>query len=322
MTSYYLRVARQYDTLLQMGRWFGYRQGYEDLTRIHTTRFIWDLFEHLALVEEELRSEIYRYEDEELTPLGMAIAIRAHRNLAITARNKMGAGTLRQASYSSSLNQTIWHPLNEPQKLRANYNLGESFVRRLNEEIGFTQRADGRVFVSNRKINGEIILNDFLNRYTFVDRDSTGGPGMDADSLLAYIFRRQNYQTPELTHWDVAVVGNVNPTANNTPLDFGGLSINRIQRSRKYTERGFNIGVLTEPEHLTVGVTNDGVRSNPLLLIYVIWSGSMARTQLATPLPNQRINLFRDIDSEHIDVLGLAVALPASRFESNNYFGQ
>ena len=35
--SYYLRASKAYDTLLQMGRWFGYRPGYEDLCRLYTT---------------------------------------------------------------------------------------------------------------------------------------------------------------------------------------------------------------------------------------------------------------------------------------------
>src|SRR6187402_1718281 len=108
MISYYLRSSTQYDTLLQMGRWFGYRQGYEDLTRIFTTGQIWESFEHLALVERELRSEIYRYEDEGLTPMDMAVAIRAHHTLTVTAPNKMGAARFRKISYSKSISQTIW----------------------------------------------------------------------------------------------------------------------------------------------------------------------------------------------------------------------
>ena len=35
--SYYLRASKMYDTLMQMGRWFGYRAGYADLVRLYTT---------------------------------------------------------------------------------------------------------------------------------------------------------------------------------------------------------------------------------------------------------------------------------------------
>ena len=36
--SYFLRTSKMYDTLMQMGRWFGYRPGYLDLCRLYTTR--------------------------------------------------------------------------------------------------------------------------------------------------------------------------------------------------------------------------------------------------------------------------------------------
>lgn len=324
IVSYYLRASRQYDTLLQMARWFGYRLGYEDLTRVHTTEQIWDFFEHLALVEDELRGEIYRYEEEGMTPLQMAVAIRDHRNLNVTAPNKMGAAHLRQISYSGSLNQTIWFPLDKPEILRANSNLGESFIRHIKNEIGF-KNLDGRgIYLANRNIDGEYVLGKFLNKYVFADKDDTGGPGMDAESLLSYIFRRMNDTSPELTDWSVAVVGNLNSTEENVPVEYGGLEVNRIQRSRKHTQKGYNIGVLTEPSHLNLDLNPGEIRSpkNPLLLLYLIWKDSKAARYIDTPTFNQRIDLYRDIDTEKIDVLGLAIVLPSSRNEPNNYIGQ
>ena len=55
MVTYYLRESKQYDTLLQMGRWFGYRKGYEDLVRIYTNETLWRQFKDLAIVELEFR---------------------------------------------------------------------------------------------------------------------------------------------------------------------------------------------------------------------------------------------------------------------------
>ena len=84
----------------------------------------------------------------------------------------MGAGKLRQSSYSNSLNQTIWFPLDQPEALRANYNLGETFIQKINEDKGFGKVEGSGVYLANSKIDGEIVLIDFLNRYNFVDRDS------------------------------------------------------------------------------------------------------------------------------------------------------
>ena len=42
--SYYLRASRAFDTLLQMGRWFGFRPGYEDLCRLWTSETLWNAY--------------------------------------------------------------------------------------------------------------------------------------------------------------------------------------------------------------------------------------------------------------------------------------
>ena len=61
MVSYFLRTANQYDTLLQMGRWFGYRRRYEDLPRIWMPEDLALRFRALATVEQEIRDEIGQY---------------------------------------------------------------------------------------------------------------------------------------------------------------------------------------------------------------------------------------------------------------------
>ena len=63
-----MRRANAYDTRLQMGRWFGYREDCVDLTRRYTTTELADNFRDLATYEEELRQEIHRYEQLQLTP--------------------------------------------------------------------------------------------------------------------------------------------------------------------------------------------------------------------------------------------------------------
>ena len=327
MSSYYLRDSRQYDTLLQMARWFGYRQGYEDLTRVHTTALIWDFFEHLALVEAELRSEIYRYEEEGLTPLEMALAIRDHRSLSVTAPNKLGAAMMRQTSFSESLNQTIWFSLDQPEVLWENLDIGDQFIERLAQQTNFTEYSG--VFLADNKIRGEIIL-EFLNQYNFTDPESIGGPGLNDRGLLEYINRRLFNAQPELTAWSVAVVGNSNPKFPNDPIQFGGLEVNRLGRSRKHRERGYNIGVLTESAHLRIDLdpgasTPYEGRSpqNPLLLLYLVAKESRASGPFK-PNPNkdERVDLYRDVANEHIDLLGLAIVLPKSPQEPNSYIGQ
>jgi hypothetical protein len=329
MISYYLRSAQQYDTLLQMGRWFGYRQGYEDLTRIFTTGILWEQFEHLSLVERELRSEIYRYEDEGLTPMDMAVAIRDHHTLTVTAPNKMGAARYRKISYSKSINQTIWLPLDRPDVLAENYNLGESFIQAIG---GFHVIPGTGVHLSDSSVDGRLVMEKFLSQYTFVDKDGMYGPGLDHRRLLEYINRRLTDVHPELTEWSVAIAGNLNPQYPGDPVSYGGLPINRPGRSRKYTEHGYNIGVLTESDHLKIDLASDAVdpytgrtAQDPLLLLYLIAKESKpvrARNPALRPKVNERIELFYGVETEKIDVLGIAVVLPESEAEPDNYIGQ
>ena len=55
--SYFLRASKMYDTLMQMGRWFGYRPGYVDLCRLFTSSELNEWFRHITMASEDLREE-------------------------------------------------------------------------------------------------------------------------------------------------------------------------------------------------------------------------------------------------------------------------
>ena len=91
--SYMYRNTRMYDTLMQMGRWFGYRTGYEDLCRIHLSEDSINWYAHIADASEELRLQIRRMRQANLSPKQFGLYVKAHPDsLLITARNKMLSG--------------------------------------------------------------------------------------------------------------------------------------------------------------------------------------------------------------------------------------
>ena len=93
MVSYFLRNSMMYDTLMQMGRWFGYRPGYEDLCRIWMPEEASGWYEHIAESIEELSQELRIMEASNATPSEFGIKVRNHPDsLIVTARNKMGTG--------------------------------------------------------------------------------------------------------------------------------------------------------------------------------------------------------------------------------------
>jgi len=107
--SYFLRNSIMYDTLMQMGRWFGYRDGYVDLCRIYMTAEAASWYAHISDAMEELREEFKRMKAAGMTPKDFGLCVRSHpETLIVTARNKMRTGTtvLRQVSLEGRLVET------------------------------------------------------------------------------------------------------------------------------------------------------------------------------------------------------------------------
>jgi len=92
--SYFLRNSMMYDTLMQMGRWFGYRGGYEDLCRLYMKDSAISWYTHITSALKELRDELDDMSSEGLTPEDYGLKVRSHpENLIVTARNKMRSGS-------------------------------------------------------------------------------------------------------------------------------------------------------------------------------------------------------------------------------------
>lgn len=91
--SYMYRNTRMYDTLMQMGRWFGYRPRFEDLCKVHLSIDSIYWYSHIAEASEELRQQIKRMRRDKLSPRQFGLYVKAHPDrLLITAANKMRSG--------------------------------------------------------------------------------------------------------------------------------------------------------------------------------------------------------------------------------------
>jgi hypothetical protein len=90
ITTYFLRNSMMYDTLLQMGRWFGYRDGYADICRIFMQKEAISWYGHISDAVEELREQFESMRRADLTPVEFGLRVRSHpTSLIVTARNKM-----------------------------------------------------------------------------------------------------------------------------------------------------------------------------------------------------------------------------------------
>lgn len=108
MVSYFYRSTAASDTLMQMGRWFGYREGYEDICRLWITDEMASNYAYVADALSELRIELLRMRNQKLTPEQYGLAVRNHPGtLLITARNKMRSAKVGHRTYISLRGRSI-----------------------------------------------------------------------------------------------------------------------------------------------------------------------------------------------------------------------
>lgn len=93
--SYFYRNTMMYDTLLQMGRWFGYRPNFSDLFKIWMGKESIDWYGYITDAVNELKVEFEKMKNQNLTPNDFGLKVRqAPCSLLVTARNKMRTGTV------------------------------------------------------------------------------------------------------------------------------------------------------------------------------------------------------------------------------------
>jgi hypothetical protein len=330
--SYYVRESPYYDTLLQMARWFGYREWYVDLTRLWTTDTLMKWFRDLALREEELRDQVLVAERNQLSPIEVGYRIRSHPAMMVTAQNRMGAGSVDELSFAGSMIQTSRFRLQERDWLTGNLEAAKRLLSGLGEpgeDPSGVPRWDG--------IDWNIVL-AFLDDYESVQSRTT----FDSGAAGQYI-RAQAEGHHELTSWTIAVATQSQRVDRLEPIDLdieGDRNpVNAIERSRLKRDRS-SIGVLTNPARKDgairrgdeeIGLTDGQILSarqrladgdferirdallaerpvtEGLLVLYPISRYSKARSG-----SSDRDDLFDDPEADGQDVIGVALGFPPS----------
>ncbi|MCX4525742.1 Z1 domain-containing protein [Streptomyces sp. NBC_01551] len=232
--SYFVRAVSAYDTLLQMGRWFGFRNGYADLPRIWMTDELAEWFRHLATVETEMRRDIDVYLTESEDPLTFAVRLRTHPSLRVTAAAKMRDAVTAASSYSGRRVQTHYFQT-DAAWLRRNAEAAHTLIE---ASVATSVRADecpedGR-YVFRDVPHGAVV--DFLQTYKFHE-DS---PENDADLIIGYIRKRVS-NAGSLGRWNIAVIGN---PAGEKDYTFGpDVTVGRITRAR-LKSKGAKVGTV------------------------------------------------------------------------------
>lgn len=240
--SYYLRATNMYDTLMQMGRWFGYRDGYLDLCRIYTTPGLQTAYRFIAGAIEELRRDFRRMARENATPLDFGHKVRLHAgtSLLVTARAKSRAAVKMRVSLDGRLAQTLVFPIDKTRN-KNNFTKTETFLKALLKRLGPPEEEKGlRKWAG---VPGEDVAK-FISEF-----DIHGGNSFEVAELLPkYLENRLDHG--ELTSWTVAF--DTSPQSKGSTYSIAGLDLTGIVRDEGHKpEKGdaIRIKVLTTPRH-------------------------------------------------------------------------
>ncbi|WP_203839245.1 Z1 domain-containing protein [Winogradskya humida] len=198
--SYYLRASAAYDTLLQMGRWFGYRRGYEDLCRLFTTRSLYHAYQEITAADDELRHDFEEMAALGETPTTFGLKVRASSaGLMVTAANKRRRGKTIKLSYSADIPETTSFSL-DPEPVAMNFANLVQFVDRLGDNTGQQEGELDSVVWDN--VSPHDVIEGFFDGYRPDGRSYRVRPTFIADYI------RKCTADDELQSWTVRLVSN------------------------------------------------------------------------------------------------------------------
>lgn len=220
--SYFLRIARQYDSLLQMGRWFGYRRGFADLCRLYTTPDMEDWFRHIATANKELKSQFVHMRMTGSTPKEYGLGVEDHSILNVTAQNKRRHAAQRQVSYAGEGKiQTVM--FRDKAIVERNAQIADGFIEALGKGIQSPRRPGDKDTAAKGELWNDVPGHDvaqFLQNLSFPPENLE----IEGPRLAGYISGRINDH--ELTSWTVFL-----PTADGLETNLGSRTFNCVRRS-------------------------------------------------------------------------------------------
>ncbi|MDA8894969.1 Z1 domain-containing protein [Flavobacteriales bacterium] len=305
VTTYFLRNTMLADTLMQMGRFFGYRGKYSDLMKIFCHENILDSFEYLIDLETDLRLEVSRYESEGKTPEDFSPSVRSH--VKMKPSGKMGNAQRFKHAFGSSIIQTKYFDLHNKSSLESNLDLTINLLNDLDKnhtlESPKNKKKNGKLFYS---ITSDHIIN-YLENFIIKDYD------INTSDVINYL------KNNNIEHFNLGV----SDLKNSNKKPFGNIGeFSLVSRSRKkniHQNGQYNIGVLSAPELVDFDLAEDEERELPLIVIYRIDKNSKPKN----PNSTNREDLFKGFsDNDKTDMVGFTITFPSSKQKEFDVWGQ
>jgi hypothetical protein len=259
--SYYLRASKMYDTLLQMGRWFGFRPGYADLCRLFTTEELQSWYRQITLANEELLQQFDEMAVMGGTPDDFGLRVRQSPDgLTITSATKSRSRRTMKLSFAASVSETIMFE-RAADVLTGNLEAVETLVTGAGPPIPPEETGSNHVWMG---VPADDVL-AFLRSY----RSHPRATKAQAAVLASYI-ERQILQG-ELTDWTVALLSNSGPDT-----EIGGFPLGTTLRSQWPTDppdpETYSIRRLVSPADEMIGL-DSAQRAEALDKTVQLWGG-------------------------------------------------
>jgi hypothetical protein len=318
--SYFLRSSRMYDTLMQMGRWFGYKEKYLDVCRLYTTAELHQWFKHIAAATEELRLEFDYMVNVGGTPRDYGLKVRSHPLMMVTSAVKMRSGTELSLSYAGDISETITFDIGQVHL--QNLNSVNALLRALGEPEADGGRTKGYLW---REVDTDRIL-QFLDGYL------THPEARRADTRLLSRYIRRQSDRNELRSWTVLLVSSGLSGAADLAVHFDGRDVGSIERESQKPTRPlrYTIRRLVSPTDEARDLSADEYQ-RALDFTVADWRASTRKNKSATTpkvpsgrgirhaRPKQRGSLMLyPLDGTTagtagaVPVVGMAISFPAS----------
>lgn len=272
--SYFLRNTIFYDTLMQMGRWFGYRPGYEDICKIFMPADRITDFANIIEATENLILDFKLMAEQKKTPndFGLAIQQNPESALQVTARNKLKNvedfpysmrldGTLKETNYLRKDPESIEHNLNA--------------IKNILDILPEPSNADGTIIWRN--IDKKIVQG-FLNDFWTFSKDPLG---LTSRMPVAFI---NKYLEERDTDWDVVLYGG----SSDNKFEYKNVSVQKQLRNIKSKSDCFELqnrqvssgsaeAATIEDKQVRLALKNDrraarasDARPRPILMLHVL----------------------------------------------------
>jgi BMFP domain-containing protein YqiC len=222
--TYFRRRSVAYDTLMQMGRWFGYRDGYADICKLWIDPEVSGWYDFIAQATEELKEQISRMRAHNLTPKQFGLAVRRHPGAALmaTALNKRRHSEIaHQISMRNKSFESVRFDSSKSVNDQ-NYQAAADLVTQLEALQPYKKSLQDNPWWTS--VPSSLVLS-FVQKFKTAPSDLVFADGLIEGHIAST-------RAPWMATWDVVVM-----TGDGTNKAFEGTSIDGTRVSRSIYER-------------------------------------------------------------------------------------